>query len=241
MSRYRLTRYSGNEKTGPIPVSTVSRRTCPLSCPHYDTSCYGLYGRVRFWWDKLTDEGGLTFEEFMEKLSKIPYASVYRHAQAGDLPGEGDNLDEEKLSLLARAARYVRGIAFTHKPLAPRKNVGEEVWQRNLGIYQRWWARRKRGKLGLTVNVSCDTFAEVDHAMDQGFPTVCSVPTGSPKIMRTPQGRRGVQCPAVWSEHIQCANCGGHAKGSLCWRVDRDYFVTFPAHGAGKRYINEAW
>ena len=32
---------SSNRKTGPIPVTYGSRKTCPPSCPHYEDDCYG--------------------------------------------------------------------------------------------------------------------------------------------------------------------------------------------------------
>jgi hypothetical protein len=38
---YHLTLESGNAKTGPIPVSTTDRASCPPTCPFYDKGCYG--------------------------------------------------------------------------------------------------------------------------------------------------------------------------------------------------------
>ena len=46
-----------------------------------------------------------------------------------------------------------------------------------------------------------------------------------------------IQCPATMEgSKIGCNNCGG-SRGALCTRKDRDYVVTFPAHGSGKKSI----
>ena len=46
-----------------------------------------------------------------------------------------------------------------------------------------------------------------------------------------------VRCPAEYNSAVTCNNCGDGRP--LCARLDRDYIITFTAHGAGKRKIND--
>lgn len=70
--RARLVKVSGNRKTGPIPVSTTSRESCPNSCPLY-TGCYASGGPLRIHWDKVTSgEGSDSWENFCADVAKLP-------------------------------------------------------------------------------------------------------------------------------------------------------------------------
>lgn len=140
-----LTLKSGNAKVGPIPVSTSSEDTCPTSCGMY-RECYAKMGPLRIHWWAVTDgRRGDTWGEFNRKIGALPVGQLWRHNQAGDLPGVGDKLDTKALGELVKANRGRRGFTYTHKPLttaAERKAVAKA----NAG--------------GFTVNLSADTLAD---------------------------------------------------------------------------------
>src|SRR5210317_1974689 len=85
--RFHLTRSSSNVKTGPIPVSTSSRATCPPTCPFLENGCYahaGYYTRLH--WDAVTrGERGLPMAEFFREISLLPDGQLWRSNVAGDL------------------------------------------------------------------------------------------------------------------------------------------------------------
>ena len=51
-----LTMVSRNVKTGPIPVSTTTAKSCPANCPLVNNGCYGAGGPVAIHWRKVTEE-----------------------------------------------------------------------------------------------------------------------------------------------------------------------------------------
>ena len=48
---------SSNRKTGPIPVTYGSRKTCPPSCPHYEDDCYGEDFHTSLAWNRVDRDG----------------------------------------------------------------------------------------------------------------------------------------------------------------------------------------
>jgi hypothetical protein len=112
--RVSLTRISHNAKTGPIPVSTTESKTCPPLCGQYDT-CYGKYGPLGIHWG-LVDRGerGVDWSEFCEQVRRLPKGQLWRHNQAGDLPGDGTYIDSDALRALVEANRGKRGFTYTH-------------------------------------------------------------------------------------------------------------------------------
>ena len=53
--RVHITPRSGNAKTGPIPVTTTERASCPSTCPFYDKGCYAKSGPLALHWRKVSD------------------------------------------------------------------------------------------------------------------------------------------------------------------------------------------
>ena len=53
--RFHLSRISTNVKTGPIPVSTGSRATCPDTCPFKANGCYADNHGLNFHWNAVTN------------------------------------------------------------------------------------------------------------------------------------------------------------------------------------------
>lgn len=65
MHHYALTLRSSNVKTGPIPVSTTSRNSCPGACPLRGNGCYADGGPLGMYWRKVSDgRAGSTLGDF---------------------------------------------------------------------------------------------------------------------------------------------------------------------------------
>ena len=98
---YKFIRQSQNRKTGPIPVTYSSRATCPASCVHYRSTCYAEGGPTRLAWNRA--ENGIGIAELCAHIQTIPRGRLWRYGVAGDLPGDGEQLDREGLAMLVRA------------------------------------------------------------------------------------------------------------------------------------------
>lgn len=209
--KFHLVLRSGNKKTGPIPVSTTSMSSCPKSCELYN-ECYAKQGPLLWHWKKINERGD-SWKTFLRKIEKLPEGQLWRHNQAGDLPGDGWSLDGNKIHELCMANNGKRGFTYTHYPLHDH-NVKELLYA---------------NKNGFTVNASCETREQVWFARSKGLPTVLVLPTDV-KWRR----KEGVLvCPAYWRDDMTCAKCG-ICQDSSWKRVT----IGFPAHGVKKRVIN---
>jgi hypothetical protein len=218
---YGFTPVSRNAKTGPIPVSTSHRSTCPPGCPLKGAGCYAEHGPLRLVWDKVS----LSLEQLCGLIRRLPRRQLWRYGQAGDLPGDGDEICETSMDALVRANGGRPVLAYTHKP--PTLN--------NLRIL------REAADRGFVVNLSADDPAEADALSETGLPVVVVLPLsyGRGKETRseyrvrlkdlsrsTPAGRKIAICPATYHE-TTCARCG------ICADPDRKgVIVGFPAHGS---------
>lgn len=210
-----LTPRSKNRKTGPIPVSVTDMKSCPTSCPHMDAGCYAGYGKAGWLWSTVA-ERGIPWRLFCLMISELPKGTLWRHNEAGDLPGVGDALDLDALDMLVSANQGRRGFCFSHKPLREPKE-------------RRAVARAVRK--GFMINLSADNLAHADELADLGIaPVAVILPSETAAATRTPAGRKVVVCPAVTSG-LTCATCGLCAK-------DRKALVGFPAHGQAKRLVS---
>jgi hypothetical protein len=216
-----LTLKSTNRKTGPIPVSTTSSDTCPPSCAFLGHGCYAQASRnIRPLWKRL-DAGaykfGLTWFEFLAKVRALPPGQLWRHNQAGDLPGTGDALDTKALSALVKASAHTKGFTYTHKPLA---RAAERA------------AVARANRTGFTISLSGNNPTHADTLADLAVgPVVTVLPDtirGNVKL-HTPAGRRIVVCPATYRPDVTCASC------RLCAVASRKVIVGFPAHGAAHK------
>lgn len=215
-----LTLRSGNEKTGPIPVSLTERRSCPDSCSFKGNGCYAEGWPMRLHWEKVA-ERGRDWSAFCQQVSELPDGQLWRHNAAGDLPGDGDTLDAAALGELVYANRGKRGFTYTHKPLT--RETRAAIADANLR--------------GFTVNVSHDSLEALDD-LGLALPSVVVLPMleageSEPKVTLTPAGHKVVTCPAQYRE-TSCADCG------LCARADRKYAIGFRAHGYAKRKVTNA-
>jgi len=209
--KFSFTPASSNRKTGPIPVTSTERPSCPPSCPQYRASCYAedLYTRLN--WDKIPARG-LELDGLIKAINRLPKGQLWRHNVAGDLPGEGEQVDAHALGEIVRANRGRKGFTYTHK-----KSPEALTWARHATAW------------GFTVNISADDAGEADKYAAQGLPTVCIVPMDTPKHTTTPEGRPVLVCPAQTTEYMTCALCG------LCQRADRRQIIGFRAHGTKAR------
>jgi hypothetical protein len=224
MTLVQFTRKSGNEKTGPIPVSMSLRSTCPDACSFKGTDengklrgCYAEGWPMRVHWDAVESKG-VDWQTFCSLIEALPADQFWRHNQAGDLPGDNDAIDWSAMLELVEANRGKQGFTYTHKPGA---REALSVVNRN----------------GFTVNVSCDSLEQVDREVEAryGNPLVVVLPElekgeSEPKVTLTPAGNRVVTCPAQWRD-TSCAEC------KLCAVADRDYVIGFRAHGIAHRRV----
>lgn len=217
---FHLTLKSANRKTGEVPVSTSSRKTCPPSCPLIK-KCYGEGGPLRFRWDEVTrGTRGTDWNGFLRSVRTIPANSLWRHNQVGDLAGVGDRINRRKLEQLADASAHARGYTYTHKPvLGPGKTASRNRWAIAAAI-----------RRGFAVNLSGNDLSHADKlASLELAPVVVILPAQSPETVYTPAGRKVVVCPAQSREGITCATC------QLCAVKTRSVIVGFRAHGNNKR------
>lgn len=216
---YHLTKKSSNSKTGPIPVSTMPRQTCPDSCALKNNGCYGENFPLCIHWDKVSrGERGTTFDSHCDEIASLPNNALWRFGQVGDLPGIGDQLDPGKLSQLVNANAGKRGFGYTHKPLTAKNQ--EHIQSAN--------------ELGFTINISADSLAHADEIADLGLkvPIVALVELGSPAAQTTPQGRKVKVCPAQTHDGITCRSC------ALCSVSYPRVIVGFYPHGSKSKAAN---
>lgn len=229
---YALTLASRNEKIGPMPVATITKATCPTSCPFKDGGgCYAEHGPLQIHWKGVTEgTRGKPFDEFVKQVSQLPPRITWRYGQAGDLPGEGDKIDRDQLMALTRANRGRPVIAYTHKPLT-EENV-ESLKEASAG--------------GFHVNISTEDFDDCDKAIAQGFSAVVVLPADyqrgkdepltqfkeRTKGMKTPAGHPIAICPATYTD-TNCQLCEVCSKPRA-----RNAVVGFPAHGTRKKIVS---
>lgn len=226
---YNLTLSSKNRKLGPIAVATISKESCPITCPLKMHGCYAEGGPLAIIWSQVTKgTKGVRFPEFLRQVKKLPRDQMWRYGQAGDLPGHGDAVDRTQLLALARANAGRPVICFTHKRDFP--------------------ALREAQDLGFTITLSANSIDEVDMLADQGLPVAVVLPseygktssedlaTYRDRVRRFPRhtaaGRRIAVCPATYTD-TTCSQC------RVCSRQDRKGVVIgFPAHGSRRKLID---
>ena len=215
MTIYHLTLSSANVKTGPIPVSTTSAETCPDSCPLKQGGCYAKSGPLGLHWAAVTNnKRGGDFDAFIKQIEGLPRDQLWRHNQAGDLPGDNLTIDAAALSRLVHANKNKRGFTYTHKPLTAENQAAIKAANQN----------------GFTINLSANRIQDVDGlaALNIG-PVVTILPEKGGKVTYTSGGLKVVTCPAQTNNKTTCATCG------LCQKVDRGYAIGFIVHGTGKK------
>lgn len=214
---YHFTRVSGNQKTGPIPVSTTSSDSCPPTCKFKGNGCYAENGQLAIHW-RAVDAGkrGGSLDAICEQIAALPRHQLWRHNQAGDLPVTSPGrIDRKALAKLVAANKGRRGFTYTHH--RPTKLNVEAV--------------RTANESGFTINWSAETLEQADEygALDAG-PVVVVLPADATKPTKTPGGHHVIVCPASIG-NTDCLNCG------ICQQRDRQAVIGFPAHGSGNKKV----
>lgn len=227
--RYMLTMESRNQKTGPIPVSTSSKDTCPDVCPLKESGCYAKSGALNIHWHRLSNpDHGLSWNEFCDKVSTIPQGSIWRHNQAGDLPPDTQFngvmsylIDYYNMQRLIIANNGKMGFTYTHHSMKTSANRDVVKLANNNGF---------------TINLSANNLEHADWLMSLGIGPVVAIQDakeGERHDTHTPAGHRVVTCPATYMEAVTCQTC------KLCARADRKVIVGFPAHGNAKNKVSQ--
>lgn len=212
---FHLTPVSKNTKTGPIPVSTSSRDTCPVNCA-VRAACYASSGPLALHWTAVSNGSrGTEWSGFVSAVASLPEGQLWRHNQAGDLPGDGHTVDPVALGELVASNIGKRGFTYSHY-----RDAASLAWIKHANEW------------GFTVNLSANSLEDADTLADTGAgPVVCVLPSAQTQNTTTPKGRRVVVCPATQRNDISCATC------QLCQR-QRETIVGFPAHGSLYRVID---
>ena len=231
MTAILFTLKSANKKTGPIPVSTSDRDSCPRDCAFIGAGCYADVGPLGGLWTGLTNAGAnaamkngrtgtiatIGWSELCGKVAALPAGTLWRHNQAGDLPRNGSQIVAADVAALVAANTGRKGFTYSHHNVlgangaANRKVVADA------------------NKAGFTINLSANNLRHADQLAALGIaPVVAVLPADQTANTVTPEGRKVVICPATQRDNITCQTCG------LCQRL-RDAIIGFPAHGASKR------
>lgn len=216
--RYHLTPRSSNAKTGPIPVSTSSRKLCPSSCPFAANGCYAASGPLALHWREVTEgRRGMPWPEFLQAIRDLPAGQLWRANQAGDIADPATTAGRRALKELTAANQGRRGFTYTHHPLTPSAIA----------------ALKGSTAQGFTVNASTETIGAADRAVAYGLRAVTVVPsTDTRRFWRSPDGNPVVACPAQVHEGLTCERC------QLCAKRPQEVIVAFRAHGTSRKKVD---
>lgn len=225
-----FTRKSSNAKTGPIPVTTTDRDSCPRDCAFINAGCYADIGPLGGIWSNLTKAGPnatmpngrntiatIGWSDLCNNVAALPAGTLWRHNQAGDLPRDGSQIVAADVASLVAANAGRKGFTYTHHNVLGANGAANRA------------VVKAANDAGFTINLSANNLAHADQlaALEIG-PVVCVLPADQTTNTVTPDGRKVVVCPATIRDDVTCQTCG------LCQKL-RDAIVGFPAHGASKR------
>jgi ribosomal protein L28 len=232
-----LTAKSTNKKTGPIPVSTSPRKTCPSTCPFKDAGCYADGGPLRYHWEGVSKGlRGFHYDRFLEEIRKLPTGQLWRHNQAGDLipdPRDSLKIGEYSLRKLVKANIGRRGFTYTHYPIELDSPDAHRETRRRW--YDNLYAVNFANKNGFTINLSANSIQHADKLikLDGLAPVTTTLPSDwKYKKKKSPDGYTIVTCPAVIRENKTCLDCG------MCAMPERKTIIGFPAHGFRKSHVD---
>lgn len=216
MFNVHLTKVSTNVKTGPMPVSTTSKNSCPSSCSLKGNGCYAESGPLGIHWAAVNSgKRGTDWQSFCEEIKKLPKGITWRHNQAGDLPGDGMSINVHMLNMLIAANKGKKGFTYTHYDVIHNESNREWV--------------RIANKEGFTINLSAESYEEADKLASLGIAPVATIQAeGMEHTTYTPEGRKVITCPATYREDVSCYTC------KLCQKQDRP-IIAFPVHGTSKK------
>lgn len=225
---YSFVRSSKNRKTGPIPICSAARETCPSNCPFKRipnstaksgftyNGCYADHLMVTHTWNKLSHKG-LTIAELCEQIRRLPKRQLWRYGVMGDLPGMDNAIDAIAVDMLIAANKGRRGFGYTHKPLTHTNKL----------------IIRDANLRGFRINLSANSLEHADTLANAMVgPVVTVLPSDwKRRSFQTSQGRRGIVCPAYTRDDMTCGRCG------LC-AMETRAIIGFPAHGSSKKKVD---
>ena len=218
---FHLSRCSSNKKTGPIPVTTTSKNSCPASCGMRDF-CYAKNSYLAMHWAKVSN-GSLSkrWREHLDELESLPFGSPLRLNQAGDLVASASGRLSRAFmnGLLAVVkARRLQAWTYTHHDHTLGDN-GKLL--------------RRANREGLRINVSTETEESADRAVASGLPAVLAVSSEETRtVWRTPARNLVKVCPAQLRD-TDCSRC------MLCHKRSSKVIIAFLAHGSRKFRANQ--
>lgn len=222
---FGFTPLTRNKKLGFASTSISGQETCPDTCLLKKSGvCYAKTGRLALHWSKANK----SWADFLASFDVLPDGFIFRHNQAGDLPGKGNKVDAKKLGELTRKVSRLRAFTYTHKPILPVKGVSKDTVARNRTAIE------AANRNGFTINVSCDSLAQVD-AMKKAkvkAPLTVVLPSNAPLTQKTKAGHKVIVCP---SQHIDGMTC---SKCMICHNQKRGFAVGFRAHGTQKKRLD---
>ncbi len=217
--RFGFALKSSNIKTGPIPVTSSGRQSCPATCPFMGSGCYGENFRLGAYWQRLTaGDVGISWRQLLVKVAQLPPLTLWRHDQVGDLPPLRLAWGRVLLDELVAANLGRRGFTYTHHRLNEAGRI----------------AVRQATAQGFTVNVSTETETAADAALAHGMRAVLTVADAVKWRWHTRGGNVAIVCPAQRFENITCASC------QLCHSRPSNVVIAFLAHGTGAKKIRAA-
>ena len=224
MYKYSITIKSTNKKTGPIPVTTSPKQTCPSNCSLKGDVCYASLGPLGLHWNKLSNgTRGVTYDEMISTIKDLPDGIMWRHNQAGDLVGQKSKPYNIKISSLMNmiysANLNKKGFTYTHYKMNKQNKMLVKEANDN----------------GFTINLSADSIKQADELYKHRVAPVCVVlPHDASKTKKiiTPDGNTVIPCPHD-ATGIQCITC------KLCAVPTRKTIIGFIAHGTRKRNFKD--
>ena len=227
-----LTMVSRNVKTGPIPVSTTTAKSCPANCPLVNNGCYGAGGPVSIHWRKVTEEkAGTNWETVVNKIKHLPRGQLWRHNQVGDLPGLNNIVDKDKLFALVKANKGKQGFTYTHYPIKYNKRTIKTANRNGFIINLSGNNPSHADELFATGTgpvVSMISYSFQRHFNREGWTEILMNYRARIAKLATEAGNKLVVCPATYLDDVSCATC------KLCANGKRKTIVAFLAHGVMK-------
>ena len=182
---------SQNAKTGSIPVTIIEKASCWTGCALYEKGCYAFSGALGHFWSGVSagTRGG-SWDALCANIASLPNRTLWRYAQAGDLPGTDEAIDDKLLLQLVVANRGKRVIAFTHKPVLPDTPVAH----RNRCVIA------VANAAGFTINLSANNPLEADALADLKIGPVATILAHD--YARRAVRHRAKTRPDEWAETI---------------------------------------
>src|SRR5215212_5451643 len=93
-----FTRVSQNANSCFNHAAITEKASCWTGCALYGQGCYAFRGALGHFWSGVSDgtRGG-SWDDLCAQVAALPRRTLWRYAQAGDLPGPDEAIDAELL------------------------------------------------------------------------------------------------------------------------------------------------